>query len=636
MRKNELWNNLALFIIFAAGAAMRLYGIAWDEGYYFHPDERAIMFVVEDLGLPRSLGDFFSTESALNPGFFAYGSLPLYLLKIIVSLLVLWQPHWADLDHFFLVGRTFSAICDVGTVYLVYRLGHKLYGERVGILAAAFISFAVLHIQLTHFYTVDTALVFFIVLAMNTAVAVAQEGGCAKKIALGVAFGAALATKVSVAPFVLTVAVAWTINKGSLAPLRSTLDKQGKSIPSSDKIAWVKLRFRELTRSSVMRETVQTVLIALCTFIVLQPYAIIDGGSFVIDVFAEAAMARGNADYPYTRQYINTIPYLYQFRHTIIWGLGMPLGLTMFAGFIYAIAQVLWTFLTQSDLSVLWHRYWRETLLLSWSGTYFLLTGSMRVKYLRYMLPITPFMAIFAAQLLFVLWEKRKSFSRLFTYLHLAWVGITIGSAVVYALAFLNMYNDRHPWLELSTWMYRNIAPGTVLGEEHWDDGLPSSTMLIDGEKRRSAEYEVAKFEMYDPDDEEKLEHLVTRLQESEYIVLATNRLYGAIPRLEKRYPLSTRYYQLLFAERLGFQLVAFATRYPRLGPVAIVDDPLRGVGLPVPELIQNHQPAPLTLNWGRVDESFTVYDHPMPLVFRKTKQLPEDELRLLLQGEQQ
>jgi len=39
-----------------------------------------------------------------------------------------------------------------------------------------------------------------------------------------------------------------------------------------------------------------------------------------------------------------------------------------------------------------------------------------------------------------------------------------------------------------------------------------------------------------------------------------------------------------------------------------------------------------LVWNWGYADESFAVYDHPLPLVFKKTRPLSRDELKNLLQ----
>ena len=87
-------------------------------------------------------------------------------------------------------------------------------------------------------------------------------------------------------------------------------------------------------------------------------------------------------------------------------------------------------------------------------------------------------------------------------------------------------------------------------------------------------------------------------------LVLSSNRLYASIPRLPWRYPVQIRYYQLLFAGQLGFTPVYTATSYPTLGPWTIVDD--------------------------SADESFTVYDHPKVLIFRKTRVLSDAELRAL------
>jgi YYY domain-containing protein len=78
------------------------------------------------------------------------------------------------------------------------------------------------------------------------------------------------------------------------------------------------------------------------------------------------------------------------------------------------------------------------------------------------------------------------------------------------------------------------------------------------------------------------------------------------MPRLPWRYPITTRYYELLFQERLGFELVGTFTSYPSLLGFTINDD--------------------------HADESFTVYDHPKVLIFGKTRQLSEEEFRELFQ----
>ena len=85
-----------------------------------------------------------------------------YLLKGIETL----ASPFTSLDLFGLrfVARAVSALADVMTVLIVYLLGTRLYGRRFGLLASSFTTVAVLHIQLSHFYAVDTLLTFLTVL----------------------------------------------------------------------------------------------------------------------------------------------------------------------------------------------------------------------------------------------------------------------------------------------------------------------------------------------------------------------------------------------------------------------------------------------------------------------------------------
>lgn len=57
------------------------------------------------------------------------------------------------------------------------------------------------------------------------------------------------------------------------------------------------------------------------------------------------------------------------------------------------------------------------------------------------------------------------------------------------------------------------------------------------------------------------------------------------------------------------------------------MDDTLSDPPLPAPALLKGYKPGPVTISLGRADESFTVYDHPKPLIFKKTSPLSEAEL---------
>ena len=74
---------------------------------------------------------------------------------------------------------------------------------------------------------------------------------------------------------------------------------------------------------------------------------------------------------------------------------------------------------------------------------------------------------------------------------------------------------------------------------------------------------------------------------------MSSNRLYGSIPRLPMRYPMTTMYYKSLFDGSLGFEKVAEITSRPQLFGIEIADD--------------------------NAEEAFTVYDHPKVLIYKKT-----------------
>src|ERR1022692_1861939 len=75
------WQILALCGLILLSLILRFYGLNWDMGNSFHPDERQILFHVTAVGWPSSMAQFLDVDhSPLNPHFFAYGSFPIYLL----------------------------------------------------------------------------------------------------------------------------------------------------------------------------------------------------------------------------------------------------------------------------------------------------------------------------------------------------------------------------------------------------------------------------------------------------------------------------------------------------------------------------------------------------------------------------
>jgi hypothetical protein len=241
-----VWAILALALLLGVYfRAIALFG--WDEpSFRLHPDERFMVMVASDIHLPSSLGEYLdSSVNPLNPRnrghtLYVYGMLPQLLTRLTAVMLTpndelaqtvpdpraqdpnnapqianpelgypkialiqqLLNPTRINLTDFYQihkVARSYSMLFDLGSIVLTFLIARRLYGRRVAGLAALLYALAVLPIQLSHFFTVDTATSFCVLLALYWAVRVAQGGGLGSYVALGIGIGAAMACRVTMA-----------------------------------------------------------------------------------------------------------------------------------------------------------------------------------------------------------------------------------------------------------------------------------------------------------------------------------------------------------------------------------------------------------------------------------------------------
>lgn len=120
-------------------------------------------------------------------------------------------------------------------------------------------------------------------------------------------------------------------------------------------------------------------------------------------------------------------------------------------------------------------------------------------------------------------------------------------------------------------------------------------------------------------DNQVKFDDIVQSLDIGDYLTIASNRFYDSETRNLKRWPLTTLYYEKLFAGELGFDLVAVFDETFELGPWRVSDQ-----HLPVYD-------SPAWLNELEADEAFHVYDHPAVFVFRKSPAYSRDKVEATL-----
>src|SRR5437763_1654688 len=305
------WRPLALFGIAFLGLAIRLYGLDWDQiqarsqllmrlyganfaqGSNFHPDEREILYHVVQLSWPQSPAQFLNPAvSPLNPHFFAYGSFPLYLLATAGNLLSHISPTFATFANLTLTGRVINALFDTGTILLAGWLGLLLTNDRtpgrkyacfVALLSAALVAFNPLQVQLSHFFTVDTMLLFFITLTVLACVILVDTDKPVRwSLLVGLGYGLALATKFSAAPLVVPLTVA------------------------------LAMRWYRQGIFSIVKPLIYAIFATLVSLLIAMPYALLDLREFIQQVSEQGSLAHGRRDYPYVRQFAGAIQLLYQ------------------------------------------------------------------------------------------------------------------------------------------------------------------------------------------------------------------------------------------------------------------------------------------------------------------------------------
>ena len=483
-----LMYDLLLVVILLLGLLLRSIGLDWGEYQYLHPDERFLVWVGSDIQPPNSeqtwaeppnmedapwranfpeefpdcteWGGYFDAScSPLNPhnrghSFYVYGTLPMFAARYLVE----WLYGHSGFNEMTDVGRALSALVDLLTVLLVYLVAARNYDRRVGLLAAAFSAFVVLQIQLSHFFTMDTFANFFTLLAIYYAVRLSRHPqtevasgwrGFIRhpyfllSLAFGVALGSAVASKVNAMPVAVMLPVAF-----ALAFLK---------VSAADRLRWGGRAFGYLVLAAVT---------SLLVFRLFQPYAFMGPGFFgfkpnpqwFANLIEQRNQAAGDVDFPPALQWANR-PFWFSFQNLTAWGLGLPLGLLAWAGFLWVSWRI-------------FKRDWQPHILLwGWTAFYFTWQTLQFNPTMRYQLPIYPTLAIFAAWAVLALFDlgRRKLAAASSSHrsgLALIWAARLVGGGVllataIYAVAFVSIYQRPITRVAASYWIYQNV-PGPV------------------------------------------------------------------------------------------------------------------------------------------------------------------------------
>ncbi len=384
-----------------------------------------------------------------------WGQWPITLVRVTAE----WSDN-SDYGNLRLWGRSLSALADTLGLLIIFLIGARLYGRRVGLLAAALSALAVMQIQQSHFLTADNFALLFSAAAMYCAVRAAEP--LARRAFLdwdwvwyglfGIAFGMAVASRINLALLAIEIVIAGAVALAREGRLRALRTREAVGMLARLALAGVLslVVFRLTQPMSFRAVSGDTTLLTL---------------HFNSDWTASMAVAsdesQGIGGGPPGEQWTNRPAVVFPWVNMVLWGLGLPLGLAAWAGLLLAA----WRMVR--------HREWpAHLLILAWAGGYFLFMSTRFVKSIRYFLPIYPFMALFAAWLLMWLWQASRAAAnqpsrRLLSRGSIVRVGsgaaiaLVLGGTLAWAWGFTGIYRVDNTRIQATHWIYQNI-PGPV------------------------------------------------------------------------------------------------------------------------------------------------------------------------------
>jgi hypothetical protein len=417
---------LAGFAVIAVAMLLRIWGIHWGlptPTHYFsyHPDETVTL-------IPALRIDFL--RGHLNPGFYNYGSLFIYLtnLSIICGSLIglIHLPEsgeiFSEITEFaklYLAGRVVAVLLGILTVYLVYLLGKRAYSQTIGLVAALFMAVLPIHVMHSHYLAVDVPATFFVAATLVFAVSIPTSHKLHNYILAGLFSGLAAGTKYNTGIVVIAPLV---------AHLASAEAKPFLRIFSPKLIA--------LLASSVVG------------FLIGTPGALLYKSDFLAGFLYELKHAATGHGLVFANTPIGLI---YHFTHSLLPGMGLPLLILAVIGVLYAL-----TLRKTADLT-----------LLAFLLTYYIMIGVAQVKFARYTIPILPVLTVFAARAVCHIREKVQK-GNLAGLLAKSIFTVIIAVAVTYTLAYALtidwVFSHTDTRDAAASWIHENVPKGMSIG----------------------------------------------------------------------------------------------------------------------------------------------------------------------------
>jgi hypothetical protein len=351
--RNASWLILIGIILLAFG--LRVWGVNFGLPYTYHFDETTYTGAALNLGRgqigpqsnPTGYTNLLFVEYII---YFVLGN----LLKLFSSSGEFANLYHTDPSSFLILARLTSIILGTLTVLIVYFIGKYLHSKIAGLASALLLAIAFIHVRDSHYGVPDIAVTFFISASILFLLLLIKQNKPLYGYLAALLAGYAIATKwtaaVIIIPLILTIV------------------------------------FEHLS--------IKKILILLGSFFtgfLLGGFQLILKPSIYITSGLNELRAGGEGNFWFWQ--IDTLPGWFFYLKMMVFGLGILLTCAGLAGIVYYS----WLSISKKNHAGI--------IVLSFPILYFLIMGISRHYFLRYALPLIPFVTLFAGIFLVVIYE---------------------------------------------------------------------------------------------------------------------------------------------------------------------------------------------------------------------------------------
>jgi len=347
---------ILLLILFIA-AVVRYWGIDFGlPNTLCRPDENLIVSIAKSPLNNLHPGDFY------YPSFYKYIVLFFYSIYFFVGLLIgkfssikdFTKAFVTDPSAFYLIDRYLSAFLGIATVFVCYLIAKKLFDRKIARISALFLGLAYIHVRDSHFGTVDVPVTFLIMCSVLFIIESYQNKILKNYIISGIFAGLAASTKYSGIFLFIPILAVHILN---ISELKERRENQFQYV-FYDKRMWL------------------FGIAFILAFLAGTPYALLDFSGFIKDLSHQVTYLNiGHDGVKLARGW------WYHLRYSLPFGVGINL-------FIISVAGIL--VLIRKDLK-------KALILFSFPLVYYLYAGKGYTVFLRYIIPLIPFLCIAGA-----------------------------------------------------------------------------------------------------------------------------------------------------------------------------------------------------------------------------------------------